>query len=411
MDNADTVKAYKTKIRNNIERVESYCFFIALVCWLIWKITGTSMLSIPDGSSLNTAIHFSLLGLFALSFLRHIRIDTNFWMALIFGAVGVLVKVFADDFMFIDLAVILYAGSRFDFKQIAKVCLIVCAACCALIVVCSQIGVIQDYPFTRGSQIRHGLGFLYSTFLSHYYLNIVLLYLYLRPQPKLIELGGLLVVDIAIYLATDSRNAFLLVILVLIFVLVAPGLKKIAGPKLVAFGRGLTKWVFLICAVLCFILPLAYNPSDGIWHTANSISSNRLAQTQASIFKYGVSPFGQDIDFNGNGLTLTENGVETSQQQHPDGDGNYIDSSFVQVCIKTGLAIFLCLMVILVAASFEISSQGSILLCFFVFIIAFHCSIDDLLVDINYNAFLFLFWNSAVIQINKVLKSKQKVKA
>lgn len=381
--------------------LEDCCFYIALTIYLLWKIFQTSMFAIPTGSSLNTLLHFGSLALFLLSCIGHIKLDANFYMALVFGTIGILVKIFGDNIAYVDLAIIFYAAHRFDFKSIAKLCLTVCSLTCIFIVICSQTGIITDYPFARGNRIRHGLGFLYSTFLSHYYLNVVLLYLYLKPRARKRELAVLLLGNIAIYLATDSRNSFLMVILALLFMLAYPHLKNLTDSRASRLFRRFTGWSFVIFTVICFALPLAYDTNNSVWKRINSISSNRLAQTQASLYEYGIEPFGQDIELYGNGLSMNEDGFFSGKELNPDGDVNYIDSSFVRIPVYDGVVVSICLLTIMTLASQKLSRDSSSIKCMIVLITVLHASIDDLLLSLPYSSFLFIFWNYAITEIDK----------
>lgn len=401
MASPESILSKESAGSSRLDCAERCCFYSALIVWLIWKIVQTSMFAIPNGSKFNTVIHFLLLGVFAISCLRHIKLDTNFFMAIVLGLIGVLVKVFADSFTYVDLAIIFYASQRFDFKDTAKVALITVATACAFILICSQLGAIQDYPFTRGSKIRHGLGFLYTTFLSHYYLNIVLLYVFLRPRPKIVEIIVLLLIDIAIFVATDSRNSFLLVILILAFVILAPSLKKITGVRLNKFFRNFVGWSFVLFAVLCLVLPVVFDSSNSTWKSLDSVSSHRLSQTQASLNKYGVTAFGQDIEINGNGLYASNEGIITASEHNPSGDTNYVDSSFMQILIYDGAVVWVFLLAVATAASLRISKKDSALLCVITLLIVVHAAVDDLFIDLQYDTFLLLFWGYAAASIQE----------
>lgn len=379
--------------------LEDCCFYAGLALYLLWKFIQGTMIAPPSGSSLNTALHFGSLGLIVLSCVGHIKLDTNFYMAFVLGAVGLLVKLCADNFTYIDLAVILYAAHRFNYRGVAKFSLVILGLACLITVMCSQVGVIQDYPFTRGSTIRHGLGFLWCTTPSHYYLNLVLLYVYLRPQIKVPELLVLLLGDIAIYLATDSRNSFLMVILVLLFVALRRKFNKLASARVIAFTRKCAGWSFVLLTAICFALPLMYNAESGLWRKVNSVSSNRLAQTQASLYKYGVLPFGQDIEFVGNGIVITDSGLVSDKDSNPDGDANMIDSSFVRLFVMDGYVVALMVLGGLTISALSITKHESPLLWMIILIIGIHSVLDPQLLSLQCSSFLFLFWDYAVLEL------------
>lgn len=386
-------------------KLEDWCFYIALVGYLVWRIFQSSMLAFPDGSSLNSIIHFGLLALFALSCLGHIKLDVNFFVALILGLVGLLVKVLSGWFTAVDLAIICYSARRLDFSKLALVCLITICVSCSFIVVCSQLGLIEDYcEAMRDAQVRHSLGFLWCTYLSHYYLEIVLLYVYLRPNAHFSELIFLFIFNLYIFVMTGSRNSFLMATIALLFTLLYPYFANKGRVSKNKFPQKLMSYSYLLLTIICFALPLAYDPESSAWSKINTFSSNRLVQTQASLYKYGVKPLGQDITFVGNGLIVTSDGVKTDANINTSGDINMVDSSFVRLFILDGFIVASIILCLLTLSMKRIANHSTPVLWMIVLMIGLHSVLDPQLLSFQYNSFLFLFWNSAIEELEHQIK-------
>lgn len=387
------------------KRIAELLFFGGYGVWLIWKLISISMFSFAEGSPVNTGLHLLSLALLVTSALAALRVDGSLVLALLLGLLGVAVDLCADSVVFIDLAIILYAGGATSFRKTALFSLVLLAIGSVVIVVSSQIGIIPDYLFPRGGVMdRHGLGFLYCTNLSHLYLGMVLLYLYLRRgNTRVVEYAAILIVDFAIYYLTDSRNSCGLV---LVAVLLALSVRYIRND---AFHRALcllSRWSFVGFTVMGLVFALFYDPSSGAWTAINRVMSNRVAQDNASLMTYGVLPFGQKIEFANRTIAMGEID-KTERDMQPSGDTNIVESSFLNILITKGIV---SLAAVLLAFWVALRRNADSLVAGIMLVIAAHSAFDFQLINLLYTTFLFYVWKrcaaSIDLHIERLLSSR-----
>ena len=376
-------------------KIEDIAFYGGYALFLVWKITASSVLAIPEGSLLNTAVHFISLAMLSVSVFFSFKRDVGMAPYAIAILLGIAVKVFADSMLFFDLSILLLAARHRSFRSICVATLAISGSTIAAIVGLSLCGVVANYPFSRGEVVRWGLGFRWTTFLSHYYLNLVMLYIFIRrDKTTTVELIAIALIDLLIYLATDSRNSFVLVLVVVIAVFAWRLLPERLLPKLDHLKRLATQYLLIALVAGFFIASVLYNPSSAMFQDANDILSNRLQQTHESIETYGLKPFGSEIEWASKGVI----GMGMDSPSYEEGDVNYVDNSFIELLLNTGYIPFLVVMGWLLAAGSWAAKHEGWLVCFYLLVIAVHSTVDPQLLLIEYNTFLFLIMEMAVKQ-------------
>ncbi len=373
-------------------------FLVGYGVWLVFRLSRLSLLAFPDGSPLNTLMHIGALFIIVLSLAVSLVWEKNpitkrILPFLALFIVGVVQELLIDEPMCVDLALLFLAADRVDFRKIAKYTLWIEGICCAIIVLSSLVGIIPNYYITRSDGVvRYYLGFTYCTFLSHLFFNMVLIVLYIRRENvRYRELGLLAIIDVGIFIATNSKNSFVLVLLIL---LVAYCIKRASIKRTQRPGRVVQQCArisVIVFPLLSLCIALLYNPQSAAWRTANNFLSNRIAQTHASTERYGFEPFGQDIDFVGNGLVAGGDGVATAEA-HPDGDSNFIDNSYMNVLVNNGLVVALIFWVALICTAQRGIREDDSWLSLALLAIAVHSLFDPQLLQLVYNTFLFIIW-------------------
>ncbi|WP_143803184.1 hypothetical protein [Olsenella sp. An270] len=366
-------------------------FLVGFASWLVWRVFSTSVLTFPDGSLAHTAIHYGSLAVLLLAAVFGRKKPVHAIVALVLFALGAVVYLRSGDAILVDLAVILYACSLFPLRWVMRIAAIVVALSVAVVVAMSQVGLARDYLWPRGDgTVRHGLGFLYCTYVSHYYLNLVLVYLYLREDKlRWIEYAPIVIINLIIYFLTDSRNSFLLVLLA---VVLSIGIRFEPIKRLVR-GRAVRSavcCVFALCAVLSIVATVAYDGNSSAWRNMNSLLSNRLEQTQTSFHRYGISPFGREIAFVGNGITVTEEGIVEDKAAGLSGDQNYVDCSYMNVLIRLGALALLAAIAMLTAGCLQAVAEDCLVLQIGLVVTALHSLVDPQLLELPYDFFLIV---------------------
>ena len=386
------------KDKKNISSSERV-FFLGYGIWLLWRLSLLSVLSFPEDSIENTLIHFISLLVLMLSlaisvFFEKEPITIRWIPSLALLALGIAQELLIDASLFIDLAVLFLSADRRDFRSIAKFTLWVEGIGCAVIVTSSLIGLIPNVHITRfDGTIRYYLGFNYCTFLSHLFLNMVLLVLCLRREKiQYREIAAFVAIDIVIFALTDARNSFALVLFSLASAVVLKTRKGDAREKIgKAIQRG--AWAaFIVFPLISLLVTVAYDSQSPAWQSANSVLSNRIAQTSASFERYGCTLLGQDIQFVGNGLVIG-GGKTTDAEAHPDGDHNYVDNSYMLSLINNGIIATLVFLWAFVCASKRAINDNDSWLSLALLMIAIHSLFDPQLLQLVYNTFLFIVWD------------------
>lgn len=377
-------------------RVNRTLFFAGFILCLLWKFHCITAMSLPEGSRIYTIIHLLVWLMLALPALEgFVKGDSRFRIMVGTAVfVGAAVKVCSDDIGLLDIAILCAASSRIDFRDIARCFLIVVGASLVLTVALSQLGVIVDYPFSRGSEIRHGLGFSYCTYPSLLFMYLALAYLYLRgAKIRWYEYLVVLAIDVALYVATGSRSPFGLVfvacVVSFLFVRLFNGSAILKG---IAFT---VRFLPMLIMVISLVLTIAYDSNSSVWNKLNNVTSNRIAQTHASLEKYGVKPFGQYINFKGNALYMGQSGDEALVIEEG-ADRNYIDNSFMQSLVTKGIITTALCLLLLYAGCAGAYENGDYFGCCLLAIVFLSVSFDPQLLNYLYNVFLFYMWKHAI---------------
>lgn len=354
--------------------------------YLIWRMLQSSLLAVLTEGWIDTAIHFAILFALVIGEIYFNRpFDKTPVPAALFLLLGCLVWLFSGLPDIIDLTILVWCCRKVDFKDIALISIAIIISLSLLIISLSQLGIIADYIWDPGTRNRHGLGFLYCTTPSHLFLNVALLWIFLRRNDlKAIEVAFILIIDFVIFFFTGSKNSFALVIFALcLWLLLCLFGNKIPGQIIQPL---LGQWVFPIFALLSLIASLAYDPALAGWDWLNDILANRLSQTHAALFDYGVMPFGQELPLAGNGLT--PDGV--LEQVTGTFDTNFIDNSFMYILLHLGWIT----LVAAISIFFLLGKRAAIVrdkyLTLALFVMALHAIFDPQLISPVYNTFLFL---------------------
>lgn len=367
-------------------------FYIPLTVWMATAILLTSAFECDKVFYRVSTIAFVVIVLNNLLFDRHTREDLLIF--LILGGIAFNAHRVGDTSFGMNLLII-YSARNTSFRKVVAVSLATTALTVLFVVCGSEAGLVKDVLVPRGAEMRRSLGFSYTTFLSHYYLDMVLGYLFMRKNSFTYwELAVITGIDVLIYHATDSRNSFLLVLttvvmLALFKVFRDAGVSLDTPKRLVAIGAPLS---FTLCALLAFgaLLWVPTDTTEGM--RLNDMLSNRLELSQEAFETYPVGALGNEVKFSG----WSDQGDGYMVSGHSDEDGNfvrtkynYVDSSYLQTLIVHGWLPFAVLMTMLTVAAVWLIQQEEYMAAVFMCIFALHATIDPQLARLNYCCLLF----------------------
>lgn len=369
-------------------------YYPSLFVWLVLAVFGDSAISgtVPN-RGMRIILTLAVVACYALLVFKPTRNEVLLDVCVAFLA-AIAMKNGLDN---VATSVLMaWCANRVDLRVAAKVSLVALLFITLTLVTLSQVGVIPDLVYGRvGSDVvRHCLGFGYTTYLSHYWLAITMLAIYLKDwRPDVKTILFVVAGNVAIYMATDSRNSFLLVFIALLVCClakaVAPSRDRLPGWAKVPVRFVLAHSITL-CALLSVALFMGLRTGTTAGDKVNSLTTNRVHYTQLALDTYGVKPLGQDVNWS------TYHYVEGRGYvagYHVDGvlvesPYCYVDNSVVNLLITWGV-----LPTVLMLVGFEVTTsrlvrtaQYGLAATFLLF--GVHSILDPQLVILAYTPFL-----------------------
>lgn len=357
-------------------------YLVAFVLWMLialLKLTYFKDLIPMDGIS--RAVQYSVLLLLLVKLIRDFEFSIG-------GAIEVFVYLL---FMFIAysggrLAVpvsfaLIYSAKNVSFEKILKVTLVMQAAVFAVTVVCSQIGILEDFIWDAGSRDRHGLGYTHSLLGSHFVLFMSLILVVLLGKMTVWATALILAANYLMYVFTDSRATLLLAGGFVVLAWIVGWIGKIMKPN-------------RVLAALVGVLPIAY---FGIyvaitrrftWYTWQSDMVNRINDLTHGRLKlefyawnnYGMTLFGQKIKWI----------AESTMKNDPTSIYNYVDNAYMQSMFNYGILFVILLCVGFGIVLYRNMQKGNYLMVAVLAIVLVHGLVNPQLVELAYNPFLLL---------------------
>lgn len=210
-----------------------------------------------------------------------------------------LIFVFSSNKNIAFLALVLTALRDIDINELIKKTLKVYSLLFVLIIMLSFLNIIPEWTYTRGDEIRYSLGFLYSTITIGFYLSIVLMYFYIRRSNcKLIEVIILEAFNVILFMYTDGRLSFILITASLFAMYISKFTKKILLERHIKNILKFACYVLPILLVICTVLlTCLYASGNEFAYGVNKMLSGRLKYMANAYATYGVTPFGQEIEW------------------------------------------------------------------------------------------------------------------
>lgn len=371
------------KIKIDRSSLNDWLVYCGVFLYIVVSILTTTFFSkyIPG-----SFVHLiSILSIFLISLHNIIvrKIDFSvFGAAFTLGIMSLLIYFSIGSFQnYIYSLIIIFLLKDFDFDKLVRFVLPVIISVFVFIILSSKLGIVQDYIEISATRIRHYLGFRYSLFPSTIMLNIVALYVYSKKEQ--VTYKSLLALTLAvlwIFLQTNSRlTALSSMALILLAIL----LKRF--PKLLTRMRYLLIFLipsYIFAAVASYIVAGKYTSAGSGLRAVDNFLGGRIYLASKSLYNYGFSWLGKNIQWVGNGLNA--DGQRSTMSYL------YVDNMYIQVLQKYGL-LYLIIFVTLLTITLSILYRKKQYLLFLILsILAVHAMIDDLTFNLYYNFFLVL---------------------
>lgn len=246
----------------------------------------------------------------------------------------------------------------------------------AFILILTAFGVIKDHIYSLNIRNRHGLGFNWTTVFPNMFMYMTLYLIYIR-KTKISLYEVLIVISVAIfcYIMTDTKSAFALTVLAILFAYFLKHIKVLLTYH--KFYNYISLILPILMAMFIILISYYYNSENVIMAKINSVLTGRLALGKNAIEEFGFTFIARTLPLVG-GEPL-------------DGSAyNFVDSSFLLYLLNFGIIFFVLLMSLLEYFAYLINSKKDtyMLLVFCIFII--HSTFDPQLLNLCFNYFLLV---------------------
>ncbi len=357
-------------------------YLTAFVLWMLialLKLTYFKDLIPMDGIS--RAVQYSVLLLLLVKLIR----DFEFTIGSALEVMAYLL------FMFISysggrLAVpvsfaLIYSAKNVSFEKLLKVTLIIQAAVFAVTVVCSQIGILEDFIWDAGSRDRHGLGYTHSLLGSHFVLFMSVILVVLIGKMTVWATALILAANYLMYVFTDSRISLVGGITFAIFAWMARLFdKKNKKRNMLSYVVSVIPFLFAGGSIL---VSANCNWNVGVVNRINDLLSSRLWLMATAWEQYGITLFGQKIKWIGESTRKTS-GFDSTLAY------NYVDNAYMQSMFNYGILFVILLCVGFGIVLYRNMQKGNYLMVAALAVVLVHGLLNPQLVELAYNPFLLL---------------------
>lgn len=230
------------------------------------------------------------------------------------------------------MMLLIWTCSFYDFDKIFALYFKIMASFMVCTGVLSILGIVPEIIIWRGDRQRFSIGFIYPLETMTFFLFLVICYVYIKKKEFGIkDFFEINIVAGLLYVATNARTSYLLVLVVLCIALMysktplEEWMKKIPG-KVYAI-------IPLACAGVSICGGLFYNPQNSIWQKIDALVSGRLALTSNAFRTYDFTLWGEAIEWVGFGGTADQAQVAAAY--------NFVDCAYARLLLDYGI-VFTC---------------------------------------------------------------------
>ena len=286
------------------------------------------------------------------------------------------------------ILVFAFYARNYRLSDFARMSLVVISVALFVVVASAQADIIESSVEIR-DRTRYLLGFLGALYGPQYAFLITLLTIYLSKERFRLPAAALLVImNFYLFVYTDSRLSCYLSFIIIAIALVISAWDRHGKP--LKLPPLFIASIFTTCFVISIAVSLLFDPSNQLWVTFDTIFGGRIELAHDGLCNYGITVFGQDVGDTGNGF-------------NPYGyvDPNvydYIDNAYIKLLVRWGIIWTVITMTLWSVSLYYacVKKDAYLALCFI--IIALHCLIDDLMLQLPYDPF-FLIAGIAILSL------------
>jgi len=309
------------------------------------------------------------------------------WLHLLLATSFVGSAIFSEYiFLLIPLFFILGA-QNVPFRKLVQIYCIIAGTLMVVTIAGSQLGIVENLIYGN----RISLGFNYPTDFAAHIFFFALAYCYLRKDRlTYIELAGILVLSIFTMIFNHARTNSICLFLTFAVFLYLKVRTEVSSRKGTDYkmSPNLSKVLVMsmpICAALIIGLTFLYNYDPGLpfIRTIDKFLTGRLYWGNLGLEQYGIRLFGSTFDMVGAG------GATAVKE-----DYFFLDSSYVLLLIRYGIMVFLSVITVFILSAKRAFAEKDIVLLWILALISIQCTIEQHLLEMAYNPFLYYLFSS-----------------
>lgn len=370
-------------------------FFLSYIVYLFFLILRSSFYYQYFNGILNKLIFLGIAGVLALSVFMKDNVSKKSAFLAIFSLVfsGVFLLRLSGRYELIPFFLLLYCGRNIKFERIARVTAIVSLITLMFVILSSYVGIVPNYvsrAFVGGSiRVRHYIGFRYALYPAGILFNIISMDLYAHHKDlSMKRCACWLLAALFVFIQTDSRLFSIFSVLVILgFFVVSSVSDKLFENRIIQF---LMVGSFVLFGSFSFIMTYKYSNGNPFMRKVNKLLEQRLRLGKEAFRMYKIKPFGQKIDFVGNGLTA--DGKEIV------GRYNYVDNFYESVLLKFGYIFLIAFIILATVAAYKCCKKKDYYMLGMLAILAAHAMIDDMVLYLSYNSLWFVLFSILIPQ-------------
>lgn len=241
------------------------------------------------------------------------------------------------------------------------------------VLILNKFGLIASIYSYQG-RLRDSLGFSYVSYASQIIFYLVCAYVVVRNKKlKIIEILLIMLLNVYVYNSTKTTSPFYLTNIVLLIILLNKYIYKFR--KIIASTEIFFTGAFIINPIILLWI-MFYSPSE-LYILFDRLTNNRMRLGVEGLRNYGVSLFGQKVDF------IVKNSNWVNQY-------NYIDSSYIQSLVVNGLIFTVCILMLYTYTLYKSTKSKNVFLSTVLIAISIHSMFDPQFIWIWYSPFILL---------------------
>lgn len=361
------------------------CLFVGVTLVLL-RVSSISFFTNRISFTHVYSVIFVILAVgIAFNLLTTIKYDIFDSFFIFMGLLTVLVKNSSGSILPLVVVMTMFLLRNVNYKTILITYLLSTGIVWAVTVCLSLVGVFPQTNLPRyngGYKDRFTLGFTWVSFAGQqlFFITSALIVL-IRNKIKYVVIFILFLLNVYVYLKTNTKNPFVLASIFLIIIF----LSKILKNDKLFLGWINSKLLLLfypIIFIVTIITAYTYNPANKIEALINSVTSGRLQLANLGVIRYGISLLGNKISFN------TTDGISFMF-----GNYFYVDSSYVQYAMVYGAVFTIILIVLLSIVIWVAKKVKDYYLLLFLILAGVHAMFDPQLMFIEYTPLVLIIPN------------------